>query len=154
MGSFYHHFPGGKEQLAAAALDAGADTYARLIAAALASEADLGARLAAIATSTADNLAVHDFALGCPVATTALETVTTSPLLQQRSRTALEQWTALIRQAARDADLDHERATRLASATIALVEGAELMARVQRSREPLDVAADALRSLAREAQQH
>lgn len=148
MGSFYHHFPGGKEQLAAAALDAGADAYAGLISRALGGEGDLADRLARIATTTADSLAGHDYALGCPVATTALETVTTSAVLQERSRAALEHWTGLISHAARDSGVDADQADTLATTTIALIEGAELMARVHRSRHPLAVAAQALRTLA------
>lgn len=148
MGSFYHHFPGGKEQLGAAALDAGADSFGALIATALDGDGPLGDRLAAVATSTADNVARHGFAYGCPVATTALETVTTSEVLQERSRAALLRWTGQVRRAALDAGLTEPAAETLATTAIALVEGAELMARVQRSRAPLDTAATVLRDLA------
>lgn len=147
MGSFYHHFPGGKEQLGAAALDAGADAVGALIATALDGDGDLADRLTAVVVTVADRLDDSGFAHGCPVATTALETVATSELLQERSRAALSGWTGQICQAALADGLGADDAESLAVTAVALLEGAELLARVHRDRAPLDHAAGALRQL-------
>lgn len=147
MGSFYHHFPGGKEELAAVAIDTGAGAYAARIEHALDKDAPLPFRLSRIATLTAEALQRSDFALGCPVATTALETVTTSTVLQQRAAVALADWQTIIARAGSAAGLPHHTAAELASNVIALVEGAELIARVQHDTAPLHHAAHAIAAL-------
>lgn len=147
MGSFYYHFPGGKEELAATALQLGAQSYGRLIARALAGDGDLPTRAAEIARATARSLAKHEFALGCPVATTALETVTTSEVLREQSRRAFDEWIDLVAEAARDAGVDDPAATELAMSVISIIEGAEMLARVRGCAEPLEVAARAIAEL-------
>ena len=149
MGSFYHHFPAGKEALAAHAIDAGGAQYGRLIAQCLAGPGALGTRLAAIATRTADHLQRTNYAQGCAVATTALETVTTSPLLQARAAAAFAQWQGLVRDAALAEGLVAESADDVATLSIALLEGAEMLARVQRERAPLEAAARHLNQIGR-----
>ncbi len=147
MGSFYHHFPGGKEQLAAAALDRGASEYAALIERAIQGDGPLTKQLARIATLTADSLERTSFELGCPVATTALETVSTSSVLQDRAARAFESWQDLIIQHCVNAGVPQSKAAELAMTVIALIEGSELMSRVGRDRRPLSNAADAIRTL-------
>ncbi|WGP07827.1 TetR/AcrR family transcriptional regulator [Bacillus subtilis] len=150
MGSFYYHFPGGKEELAATAMRTGAEAYGRLIARALGQDGDLPTRVSRIALATAESLASNDFVLGCPVATTALETVTTSPPLRQESQQAFENWAALIHAAALAEGIEHDKAEELAMNVLSLVEGAELIARVQASAEPLHAAARAIATLCRD----
>lgn len=147
MGSFYHHFPGGKEQLAAAALDRGANEYANLIERALGSEGPLTEQLARVATLTAESLKRSDFTLGCPVATTALETVCTSSVLQDRASHAFASWQKLIAQHCVKEGVPDTKADELAVTVIALIEGSELISRVQRDRQPLRNAATAIRTL-------
>lgn len=147
MGSFYHHFPGGKEQLAAAALDRGASEYAALIEHALKDDGPLTEQLARIATLTADSLERTSFELGCPVATTALETVSTSPVLQDRAAHAFASWQKLLTQHCVNAGVPESKAVELAMTVIALIEGSELMSRVQRDRRPLSNAADVIKTL-------
>lgn len=148
MGSFYHHFPDGKEQLAAVALDAGAAEYASLIERALRAEGSLPEQLAKVALLTARALERSDFALGCPVATTALETITTSAVLRDRAARAFATWQEKIGVHCVEQGIPARDAEELAATVIALVEGAELLARVQRSARPLQVAAGAIRTLA------
>ena len=148
MGSFYHHFPAGKEALAAEALRAGGAQYAALIARALARPGTLGDRLAAIATLTAKHLQRTAYAQGCPVATTALETVANSEVLQAEAANAFAMWQSQIDQAAQSDGWPPSEAEALAVAALALIEGAEMLARVRRSPAPLATAAQALRALA------
>jgi len=70
-GSMYFHFPGGKDQLAAAAIAASADYVLGVLRrseAAAAAEA-----LDAYIAGVVDALEARDFATGCPIATVALE---------------------------------------------------------------------------------
>ncbi|GAB3312567.1 TetR family transcriptional regulator [Epidermidibacterium keratini] len=147
MGSFYYHFPGGKEELAATAMGVGAQAYARLISRALDSEGTFPSRAAEIARATAKLLAKDDFSLGCPVATTALETVTSSEVLRGRSRQAFDEWIGLVADAARAEGIDAAAAHELAVSVISIIEGAEMLARVRGSAEPLEVAASAIARL-------
>jgi TetR/AcrR family transcriptional regulator, lmrAB and yxaGH operons repressor len=77
-GSLYFHFPGGKEELAVAAIEASGDQLARAIGAVLSSTDDLAAALGALVDALAAGLEASAYADGCPVATVALEAASTS----------------------------------------------------------------------------
>ncbi|MFD2028525.1 TetR/AcrR family transcriptional regulator [Promicromonospora aerolata] len=147
MGSFYHHFPGGKEELAVAAMTVGAQEFEALLSQALESSDDLAECLARIASDTADTLQLSSWERGCPVATTALETVFVSVELQRTAAEAFERWTDLIRARMSQAGYSADDAAELATTVLAMVEGAELLARVHRSTEPLALVANSLRRL-------
>lgn len=147
MGSFYYHFPGGKEELAAAAMRRGADEVGATFAAALTAHADPGDALAACALTLVAGLEDTAWQDGCPVATTALETIGRSPLLQQAAAETFTAWRELFARRLRDGGLGAPAAHDLALTALALIEGAEMLARVQGSREALERAADALRTL-------
>lgn len=148
MGSFYHHFPNGKAELAIHAIRTGGARYARLIDKALARPGTPGDRLAAIARATADALERREYAIGCPVATTALDTIASDPDLQAEARAVFDDWIRRIQRALVEAGLTSQRARDLATTAIALIEGAEILARVAHSRRPLEVAARCLREMA------
>src|SRR4051812_21898480 len=82
MGSFYFHFPGGKEQLGVAALRHGAESFGRLLSAAFDDSASVLDALPACARRLAQELQESDWTDGCPVAATALEAVPLSPPLR------------------------------------------------------------------------
>ena len=67
-GSFYHHFPGGKEQLAVQSIAFSGDRARERIEAA-AARALPGALVTAIAAGQANDLRKSGYELGCPVAT-------------------------------------------------------------------------------------
>jgi len=151
MGSFYYHFPLGKEQLAASAVRLGADQVARLYLGALDRHSEPAEALAAIPLRVAVVLERSDWRDGCPVAAIALETVGRLPALQQAAAEALTHWEEVVAGWLRRAGCEAGVAAELALTTVAIVEGAELLARVRRSREPLEHAARVLRRLARDA---
>src|SRR3954463_3279965 len=76
MGSFYFHFPGGKEEVGVAALRYGAERFAERLGAGLDRAASVADALAGCADWLADELGAAEWADGCPIATTALESVT------------------------------------------------------------------------------
>lgn len=151
MGSFYYHFPGGKEELGAVAMRRGAEQVAEKFARALDSHRDPADAVAACALVLADSLETTAWEDGCPVATTALETIGRSPLLQASAAEAFTAWQALIADRLRRGGIPAGKADDLALTAVALIEGAEMITRVQGSRAALDRAADALRMLVRAA---
>jgi TetR/AcrR family transcriptional regulator, lmrAB and yxaGH operons repressor len=148
MGSFYYHFPGGKEELAAAAMRRGGEDVGATFAAALESHESPGEALAACALALADGLEGTAWQDGCPVATTALETIGRSPALQEAAAETFATWQELFASRLRRSGLPDDRADELALTALSLLEGAEMISRVRGTRTPLEQAAAALRTLA------
>jgi len=144
IGSLYYHFPGGKEELGAAAMLYGADRFAEVLRTGLAASQRPGGAVAGCATLLADLLEASQWRDGCPVATVALETVNTSDVLQAVAAEALAMWTAVVEARLVDLGIGASDAAGFASVTISMLEGAELTCRVAKSRTALDVAADHL----------
>jgi TetR/AcrR family transcriptional repressor of lmrAB and yxaGH operons len=151
MGSFYFHFPGGKEDLGVAALAHGADGFAAVLRRTLASVEPVEEALAACALWLADELPASDWADGCPVATTALESVVRSPALRAAAAAAFDQWEGAIRDRLTAAGMAPQPAAEVAASAVALLEGAEMLARVRADPAPLHAAAASLRTLTRAA---
>ena len=148
MGSFYFHFPGGKEEIGVAALGYGAQKFADRLTEVLGQGSSLADALAGVAHWLADELAASEWADGCPIATTALESVTCSAALRAAAAAGFDLWCDVIAGRLRAGGLPEEAATELAINALSLIEGAELLARTQASPDPLRRAAAALRTLA------
>jgi len=148
MGSFYFHFPGGKEEIGVAALRLGAQRFAERLTEVLDEQSSIEDALAGCAHWLADELTASEWADGCPIAATALESVTRSAALRAAAAEGFDLWVDVIGRRLRAAGLSAETATELAANTLALIEGAELLARAQASPLPLHRAASALRTLA------
>jgi TetR/AcrR family transcriptional repressor of lmrAB and yxaGH operons len=145
-GSLYHHFPGGMEELAEAALEASGQAVA----------AALGEALDG-ATNTADGIVrfldiaqgsvVGDACAGCPVSPTALESPIISPRLRAAAALCFDRWQALIATRFRKDGWPEDAAAEAASSALALIEGALLLARVSGQTVHLDNARRTARSM-------
>nr|WP_274636414.1 TetR/AcrR family transcriptional regulator [Microbacterium bovistercoris] len=131
-GSFYHHFPGGKEQLALDALAYSGDQVRALIDRAAHAAPTPGALVTAIAAKQAADLRDSDYALGCPVATVALELSGTSEQVAATSAAAFDSWAEPLADRLRATGRDDAEAVRLAHWALAGLEGALLLARAGR----------------------
>jgi TetR/AcrR family transcriptional repressor of lmrAB and yxaGH operons len=136
-GSLQRYFPGGKTQLVAEALDlAGADlesdTDAKLGEAQTLAEA-----IDAVIAPWRRLLLDSDFALGCPMAATVVD-ASDNDQLRERARTLLAQWQNSVRDALIRFGDPRSSAGDHASVLLAAIEGALILARAQRSTEPLD----------------
>ncbi|MFG1923064.1 TetR/AcrR family transcriptional regulator [Cryptosporangium sp. NPDC048952] len=151
MGSFYFHFPGGKEELALAALRQGADGVDMLLRETLSAATSPEESLADCALALADVLKRSDWLDGCPVAATALESIGRSPTLREAAADAFERWVTTIGDHLRTIGVADRQTRPLATTALALLEGAEMIARVRADPEPLHDAAASLRVLARDA---
>jgi len=144
-GSLYFHFPGGKDELARAALEAaGADWRAR-IGAAVAAAPDLDGALAAIVKLLGDDLEASKFQHGCPVAAVALET--TSKPVHDAIAAHYAAWERAIAAHLVTAGIAAGPARQLAIVALSAIEGALLLSRVQKSRAPLAAVGAALRAM-------
>ncbi len=150
MGSIYFHFPGGKEQLAVEALKHGAAEVAEGMRLALAAGRNPVQALANCATRWADIMEASDWKGGCPVAATALQMCSTSDPIRSACAEIFQSWINLLSDYLLGVGYSKGDANRLAETTISLLEGGELLARVQRHRGPLDRMADAITAQAKQ----
>ena len=134
-GSLYFYFPGGKDELAVAALEASGVEWRARIEQAVDGAPDLGAALDAVVKVLADDLAASSFENGCPVAAVALES--TSPVVHAAVQRHYAQWQADITDRISQFGLAKPAAAQLATVALAAIEGALLLAKVQRSKTPL-----------------
>jgi len=142
-GSMYFHFPGGKEELAAAALAqfAGRITVAMTddLARSTASEA-----IGRFFDSYVTHMTRTEFVEGCAIAAVALDAASSHELLFEATSRAIRTWVDLLTDALVAEGRAAVEAHDLATLVIAAIEGTIVMAKGQRSAEPIVAARDAL----------
>ncbi len=137
-GSFYFHFPGGKEELALAALERGEQVISQTLAASASLPTLLevfGASIDALAARLVDS----DYNKSCPVTIIALEAADESPVLTRACDDAFRMWVSQISALLIAHGWPPEPASERAELMLASLEGALILARVRRSRAPLDL---------------
>jgi TetR/AcrR family transcriptional repressor of lmrAB and yxaGH operons len=147
-GSLYFHFPGGKEQIGAAALTLAGEAVRQAIAAAADASESAEAFLIRLVRGMASNLEKSDYKEGCPIATTALETAAQSEVLGAATRGAFEKWEHEIKRGLERFGMKAGDADVVATAVLSQLEGALLLARTYRSLEPMHRAEEAVKLLA------
>ncbi|MEU7699926.1 TetR/AcrR family transcriptional regulator [Streptomyces sp. NPDC015492] len=140
LGSVYHFFPGGKQELGTAAVRLGDEEFAEILAEALDAEPDPAEALLALTASLADGLRDSDWLDGCPVTSTVVGTAHSAPGVQTAAAEAFARWRAVVARRLLAAGYPETDAEELAHTVIATLEGAELAAQVARSTTPLDTA--------------
>ena len=128
-GSLYHHFPGGMEELAEAALEASGQAVADALRDVLDAAPNAALGLTRFLDMAAGPVAGEPCP-GCPVAPTALESPIISPRLRATAARCFEQWEGLIAARLRADGWPEDSVAEAASAALALIEGALLLARV------------------------
>src|SRR5580658_970327 len=128
-GSLYHHFPGGIEELAEAALEASGQAVAVALREALDAAPSAALGLSRF-LDLAEGPVAGEACPGCPVAPTALESPIISPRLRAAATRCFDQWEGLIAARLRADGWPEDSVTETASAALALIEGALLLARV------------------------
>ncbi|MEV6595117.1 TetR/AcrR family transcriptional regulator, partial [Streptomyces acidicola] len=137
LGSVYHFFPGGKEELAVAAIQYGDREFADMLSEGLASSGDAAVAVENCARRLATALRESDWADGCPVTATALETLGRTPPIQQACLEALRNWQEVLAVKFRECGFGGADADDLACTVLSALEGAEVTSQVFRSEEPL-----------------
>jgi AcrR family transcriptional regulator len=134
-GSIYHHFPGGKAELAGEAVRYASDVVAARIERAIGS-GDPVAALRAYVAGWRRTLEHSDFRAGCPIVAVAVE-ATEEPALAEAVAAAFERWERMFATALREAGVSRARARRLATLTVSSIEGAVVLCRARRDVGPL-----------------
>lgn len=137
-GSIYHHFPGGKDELAAQALRVAAAELTRAIDRARTRSDGPGDLVRRLGRSLGRWLTTSAFLEGCPVSTVTLEVAPRSPELTAACRDAYAEWVGLVAQDLTTHGVTEEAARDLATTVVAGIEGALLLARAEQSTAPLE----------------
>ncbi|MFI6596408.1 TetR/AcrR family transcriptional regulator [Nonomuraea sp. NPDC050536] len=136
-GSVYFHFRGGKDEMVVESLTRAADAITAAI-----KELDAETPRELVQRTLGllgDRLEQSDWQKGCPIATVALDVSGNNDEVRQACSAAYTAWERALR--------DRIGSDDLATAVLALIEGAILLARTHRSREPLERAGRVIATL-------
>ena len=144
IGSFYHFFPGGKDELAADALRRAGQGYLLLVESVLEESLTLADGIRSCFRVAAEHLELSGYQDGCPIETVALEVASTNEALRIVTKEIFEYWIERATEHGKTAGLNTDAARSFAFAFIAALEGGFVLARSMRSTEPLLAAGDLL----------
>ena len=147
-GSLYHHFPQGKQQLAAAVVDGAGAAIEQLLRRFLAG----GLPVADIVDQWVDLLGAGlsaDQRDGCPIEPIATESVNASPLVREASARAFAGWCRAIEDRLHAEGWPVAEAKNIAVVVISLIEGALILSRTAGDAGALTAAKPAARRLLR-----
>ncbi|GGV64897.1 TetR/AcrR family transcriptional regulator [Streptomyces griseoloalbus] len=147
LGSVYHFFPGGKQELALAAISRGDQEFVEVLRAGLAGDPDPARAVVVLTRNLVESLRASDWVDGCPITTTALGTVGRLPDIQSAAADAFARWRGIVFDRLLESGVGESDARDLAHTVISTLEGAELAAQVSRSSRPLEVAGQHLSRL-------
>jgi AcrR family transcriptional regulator len=151
FGSLYHHFPGGKDELAAATIKRAGEYYGQLVAGLLLAEPDLVSGVRAAFVTAGDDLAATGYADACPVETVALEVASTNEPLRLATAEVFDSWVDALAALLAAEGMPTTKARALAHVVISALEGAFVLARATRRTDALDACADAMAQLVESA---
>jgi AcrR family transcriptional regulator len=144
VGSIYHHFPGGKRAVAAAALRESGAAYIKLLPMLLDRHADLATAIEEAVAAAADDVANTGWANMCPVGTVAGEIADIEPELRQVTAEVIASWVDAGTEYLASRGLSQPDGRAAMYAILTALEGGFLLARAQHNREPLIAAGRAV----------
>jgi len=140
-GSLQHYFPGGKDQLVTEALEWSGEFAAEQVRAYL-----RGTRRPSpsgmfndLVRWWAAELEDREFARGCPVAASVVDTANANPQVRSAAAAALATWQKPLRSGLRTMGVRPARAAALATLMLAALEGSLVLARAERDTHALRV---------------
>ena len=136
-GSLYHYFPGGKEELAAAAVKLAGAVVTRTLRELTEQWPHPRDMIQRYCELLAMWMEQSGFKSGCPITTTVLEMVPKSALITAVSREVFSDWVAVIADAIKHQGLTTAKAKQQAEFVISAIEGALIQTRVQQSTLPI-----------------
>jgi TetR/AcrR family transcriptional repressor of lmrAB and yxaGH operons len=142
-GSLYFHFPGGKQELALAAMEQTGEQLRAAIAALMSRPGGAASSLARLIDVLAAGLEASGYRDGCPIATVTLEASGTEPVRLTAER-VFSTWLAELESALVTDGMEPEAARRRSLMVLAAIEGALVLARARRDLAPLTAVRDEL----------
>lgn len=136
-GSLYYYFPGGKEALTAEAIQHVGRMVEARIRGSLAQIDDPAKSVETFILHVAHNVELSGYRAGGPITTVAMETASSSDRLREECRIIYASWQNAFTDKLRGGGMAEERAAALAGTIIAAIEGGIILARTNRSPEPL-----------------
>ena len=149
-GSIYHHFPGGKAQLAVEAVTLAGDRMEAVFRQGAREGDDFVSGFEWVWSWWTGYVVGDDFDAGCPVAGVAIESHPEAPQVSEAANEVFQRWVGNIAMGLQISGVEAAEAERLGALIIAAQEGATLMARASRSPEPLERVGEILAALLRE----
>jgi TetR/AcrR family transcriptional repressor of lmrAB and yxaGH operons len=146
-GSLYFYFPGGKEQLAKAALQASGAEWRAKIEAIVDAAPDHGAAIVAVCRMLVDELIASDYEHGCPLATVALEASTSSDVVRETIASHYASWQDAIAARLARSGVPEATGAQIAVFVLSAMEGALMLSKVRRDPAPLLTVGEMLRAM-------
>ena len=128
-GSVYHHFPGGKADLAASAIRYGGSAMVDRLREMHARSGSVARGIEQFCDYYRDSLEATGFVAGCPIATVALEGPSLEPQVREEAGSALASLVAFLAEALAADGVTPRRATRFAPVIVSAIEGAIMLAK-------------------------
>ena len=148
-GSFYYHFPQGKEQLAAVAVTHAAECVRRMAAAAIDESSTPASAMRLFARRLAAWVEDNDYRAGCPITSVLLDTTPDSELTSKACLAAFESWIELWRSCFEFGGMGKAAAQELALLWVSALEGAWVLSRAQRNSVAIGNASKLISAMAR-----
>lgn len=142
LGSLYHHFPGGKTELAAEAIRISGAGYVALVPTIFDPVPDLVTGVRAFFTAAAEHLIETDYADACPIATVALEVASTNEMLRQATADVFDGWLDYGTAYFSGRGLAPDLARQLTLALVTALEGAFVLDQATRRTDALTMAGE------------
>jgi AcrR family transcriptional regulator len=151
IGSLYHFFPGGKEELAAETLRSSGAAYQALVESVFDSAPDMISGVRDCFEGAAEVLRSTDYADACPIATVALEVASSDETLRLVTKDIFESWLVSATLRLERDGVEPTRARELATVLVAALEGGFLLSRAAKDTAAMDAIGRAMVRLVEDA---
>ena len=148
-GSLYYHFPGGKEELATTAIARIGDLVLKRIQDNLAQVEHPADAIEQLIRTIAHSVELSDYRAGGPLTSVAMEAIATSEALRDECSRIYRAWQMAFADKLKQGGFTEARADQMSVLIIASIEGAVILCRTSRSRDPLDSIAREIGNLIR-----
>jgi AcrR family transcriptional regulator len=147
MGSLYHFFPHGKDELAREAIETSGIAYGQLFEIIADEAATLAEAISDFFDGAAAVLEATDFIDICPIGTVAREVASTNDSLREATWNVFDSWITALAARFEAAHIPSPEAKELATTFVAALEGGFMLARAARDTAPLRATGAAIRLL-------
>ena len=147
MGSLYHYFPNGKEELAVEAISCTQMAVTKRIKAALAGSTRFVEGVQTFMLTLADQLDADPTCYGGSISTIAMESPNVGEQLRSTCATTYETWRLIFKQGLLQEDFTEQAAEEVSTLISGAIEGSIILSKVRRNAEALRMTARMLTDL-------